>query len=66
MEHQDRAWGLHLLKRDPGFLGKEHTGIPTSLFTVDSMLSNSKLKDCANLKTAENAFDSPIIASSKT
>lgn len=48
---------LHLLKRDPGFLGQEHTGITTSLFTVDLMLSNSKLKDCANLKTAENAFD---------
>jgi hypothetical protein len=48
---------LHLLKSDPGFLGKEHSGIPSSLFTVDSMLSDSKLKDCAKLRTPENAFD---------
>lgn len=48
---------LHLLKSDPGFLGKENTGIPSSLFTVDSMLSNSKFKDCAKLRTPENAFD---------
>lgn len=32
---------LHLLKPEPTLLGQNDTGIPTSLYTVKSMLSNS-------------------------
>jgi hypothetical protein len=44
------------------FLGKKNTGIPTSLYTINSMLSNNKTLDCALLRTltvggGEKAFD---------
>jgi len=42
---------LYLLNSEPAFLGQKDTGIPTSLYTVNSMLSNNKTLDCALLKT---------------
>jgi hypothetical protein len=48
---------LYLLKSEPTFLGQKDTSIPTSLYTVNSMLSNNKTLDCALLKTPEKAFD---------
>lgn len=49
-----------MLNSEPTFSlgeGKKNTGIPTSLYTVNSMLSNNKTLDCALLKTPEKAFD---------
>ena len=48
---------LHLLNSEPKFLGQNNTGIPVSFYNVKSMLSNSKLVDCALLKTPEKAFE---------
>lgn len=46
-----------MLNSEPTFLGKKDTGVPTSLYTVNSMISNNKTLDCALLKTPEKAFD---------
>ena len=45
-----------LFKTEPGLLGEYHTNINKSYFTVESMLKNNKLIDCANLRTAKKAF----------
>lgn len=47
---------LNLLKSEP-FLGQKDTGILTSFYTVESMLSNSALLDCKYLRSPEKAFD---------
>lgn len=47
---------LDLLKSKP-FLGKKDTGILTSFYSVESMLSNSTLLDCEYLRSPEKAFD---------
>ena len=47
---------LNLLKSEP-FLGQKDTGILTSFYTVESMLSNSGLLDCKYLRSPEKAFD---------
>lgn len=39
------------------FLGREDTGVPAYLFTVEPMLTNSKLLDYSTLKSPEKAFD---------
>lgn len=47
---------LNLLKSKP-FLGQKDTGLLTSFYTAESMLSNSALLDCKYLKSSEKAFD---------